>query len=410
MKNKISSKQLFFVLLLHFLNISSSIGQTVNTNGKTDFSIHEVKPKETIYSVSNMFNISADELIELNPELKKEGIQLGMSLKVPVANKEGANQVKKETFNKVLDVSSSVNSQNQNTQSSFIGELNPSIQIAKVNSETEILDFDKGIMILYSVESSNTLKRGTIAISLVDLSSKQFGKISVKQKLYIPINLGIEWNERKTYNLSTFNYKVIDFGSYLVFIDYENMKISSFEAGTNPPISVVFDKNYYRPTKQVFSNEKGEFIIEYEGYVGNKKIFQKFNKSGEQTDIIKKNKNFIPVCSYYRGIGGQRTYIEQNPDCAFNNTILHAYARLPILFDSMGKNLSEKIRENENTAFIQFYKGYYRDSERDNSFVYTYNFVFDKERIHTAFISSDLKHILINNTFIYSLPEIEITQ
>ena len=84
MKNKIRSKQLFFVLLVHFLNISSSIGQIVNTNGKTDFSKHEVKPKETIYSVSNIYNLSADELIELNPELKNEGIQLGMFLKVPV--------------------------------------------------------------------------------------------------------------------------------------------------------------------------------------------------------------------------------------------------------------------------------------------------------------------------------------
>lgn len=84
MKNKIRLKQLFFVLLVHFLNISSSIGQNINTNNKTGFSIHEVKPKETIYSVSNMFNIGVDELIELNPELQEKGIQLGMLLKVPV--------------------------------------------------------------------------------------------------------------------------------------------------------------------------------------------------------------------------------------------------------------------------------------------------------------------------------------
>jgi hypothetical protein len=396
MKNKIRLKQLFFVLLVHFLTITNSIGQVVNTNGKTDFSIYEVKPKETIYSVSNMFNISADELIELNPELKEKGILLGMTLKVPFVNGTG----KKET----------VYSQNQNTQSSFIGELNPSIQIGYVYNETVILDFDKGIMILYSVEkSSNTLSSEMIAISLVDLSSKQFGKISIKQKLYIPKNLGIHSKDRKTYNLSNFNYKVIDFGSYLVFIDYENMKISSFEAGTNPPIPFMFDRTPYRPTKQVFSNEKGEFIIEYEGYTGNRQIYQKFNKSGKQTDVIKKNKNVIPVCYYYRGLDGQNRYYEVNPDCAFNSNI-HAYARLPKLFDSMGHNLSEKIRENENTAFVQFYKGKHWESERDNSFVYTYNFVFDKGRVRAAFISSDLKHILINNTFIYSFPEIEITQ
>jgi LysM repeat protein len=98
-KNLIRSKQLFFVLFVYFLNVSSSIGQTVNTNNKTAFSLHQVKPKETIYSVSSMFNLNADELIELNPELKQKGIQLGMFLKVPVVNMGQANQIKKGTVN-----------------------------------------------------------------------------------------------------------------------------------------------------------------------------------------------------------------------------------------------------------------------------------------------------------------------
>lgn len=43
---------------------------------------YEVKPKETLYSLSQMFNISQTELIELNPTLH-EGVRTGMILKVP---------------------------------------------------------------------------------------------------------------------------------------------------------------------------------------------------------------------------------------------------------------------------------------------------------------------------------------
>lgn len=46
------------------------------------YSTYEVKPKETLYSLSKMFNMSQDELVALNPELKN-GVEIGMLLKVP---------------------------------------------------------------------------------------------------------------------------------------------------------------------------------------------------------------------------------------------------------------------------------------------------------------------------------------
>ena len=52
-----------------------------------------VKPKETLYSLSNQFGISQEELIALNPELK-EGLKEGMSLKIPT--KIIATSTKKE--------------------------------------------------------------------------------------------------------------------------------------------------------------------------------------------------------------------------------------------------------------------------------------------------------------------------
>jgi len=56
--------------------------ETIKTVKKTGYANYEVKPKETLFSLTQMFNISEEELIRLNPHLK-EGVQIGMILKVP---------------------------------------------------------------------------------------------------------------------------------------------------------------------------------------------------------------------------------------------------------------------------------------------------------------------------------------
>lgn len=48
----------------------------------TDYVMYEVKPKETLYSLSKMTELSQEELIVLNPELKN-GVETGMTLMVP---------------------------------------------------------------------------------------------------------------------------------------------------------------------------------------------------------------------------------------------------------------------------------------------------------------------------------------
>ncbi|HEX8268592.1 MAG TPA: LysM peptidoglycan-binding domain-containing protein [Flavobacterium sp.] len=46
------------------------------------FANYEVKPKETLFSLSQMFDITTDELIAMNPTLQ-DGVKIGMILKVP---------------------------------------------------------------------------------------------------------------------------------------------------------------------------------------------------------------------------------------------------------------------------------------------------------------------------------------
>lgn len=62
-----------------------------------DFTVHKVEKLETMFSLTNMYGISSEELIEANPELA-EGVKEGMLLKIP-------NQVKAEKalFEDIID-------------------------------------------------------------------------------------------------------------------------------------------------------------------------------------------------------------------------------------------------------------------------------------------------------------------
>jgi LysM repeat protein len=58
------------------------IPQTVNP--KINFVEYEVKPNETLYSLSKMFGLSQEKLVKLNPALAN-GVEIGMILKVPAS-------------------------------------------------------------------------------------------------------------------------------------------------------------------------------------------------------------------------------------------------------------------------------------------------------------------------------------
>lgn len=67
-----------------------------------------VKPKETIYSIANDYGISEQELISLNPELKR-GIKQGMILRVPKGQRK--EPVKKEQGNLLKTINTNARKQ-----------------------------------------------------------------------------------------------------------------------------------------------------------------------------------------------------------------------------------------------------------------------------------------------------------
>lgn len=65
-----------------------------NITPKSSYINYEVKPKETLYSLSKMTGLAQEELIKLNPALDN-GVEVGMILKVP-SNSNIAQETKKE--------------------------------------------------------------------------------------------------------------------------------------------------------------------------------------------------------------------------------------------------------------------------------------------------------------------------
>ncbi len=78
--------------------------QTTKTVTKAGFANYEVKPKETMFSLTQMFNITEQELIKLNPELAS-GVKIGMILKVP-----GKGSIVMEPVKPFEDLSKSISS------------------------------------------------------------------------------------------------------------------------------------------------------------------------------------------------------------------------------------------------------------------------------------------------------------
>ena len=71
----------FFFLILGFLSFSQSTPDR--------FIVHKVKKKETLYSLSKMYNISIETIKEYNPLINKIGLKRKMKLQIPFfKNKE----------------------------------------------------------------------------------------------------------------------------------------------------------------------------------------------------------------------------------------------------------------------------------------------------------------------------------
>lgn len=127
-------------------------------NGDEKYTIYQVKPKETVYSLSRQFGLSQNGLLALNPELEN-GLREGMSLKVPKA-------VMHSPINKnFTDLTKSISKKNRKEMVLLLPfniskiesdtTANVSVRLKKDNFLNMTLDFYSGA--LMAIDSAKTL-------------------------------------------------------------------------------------------------------------------------------------------------------------------------------------------------------------------------------------------------------------
>lgn len=137
--------------------------ETVTTKKKTSFANYEVKPKETLYSLTQTFSISQDELLSLNPSLK-DGVKIGMILKVP--GKGSFTKVVTTNTGKFSDLTKSIKSSGVRKQLVLLLPFNASkiqadtlktigVRLKKDAFLNMTLDFYSGA--LMAIDSAKTL-------------------------------------------------------------------------------------------------------------------------------------------------------------------------------------------------------------------------------------------------------------
>lgn len=63
--------------------VSSSVVAPLSSASKSQFTTHQVQPKETLYGISKQYNVTSEAIIDFNPEIK-DGLREGAVIIIPV--------------------------------------------------------------------------------------------------------------------------------------------------------------------------------------------------------------------------------------------------------------------------------------------------------------------------------------
>lgn len=312
-----------------------------------------------------------------------------------------------------------INSLNVNSQSKseLIGEINPSMNLGKFNGLYDIIDFDEDLILTLGLDKSKIL------ISIMDITKLRLGKISIKQKVEIPYNISHNIEQFKGVDINKLGDKRIisiihssNSISYVI-IDYSKKEMSLINSNR----TLNYKKfRSLKSTNKVYLNSEGELVTEFKDYHRSSSHYQVHSADGSVKYTGTKIKNLVGTeCFYVRDLSYVNRGNEKNLDCAFKKNMVKAKARRPYQKgdkDFYYNDIKEGLIENPYYFFVDFYIGDYIENKKNKSFIYTYKHNCKKDfesknemrRIENAYISSDLKYVLVNNKYLYSLPKIEI--
>ncbi|MBC7606718.1 MAG: LysM peptidoglycan-binding domain-containing protein, partial [Burkholderiales bacterium] len=157
--------------------------------------IHEVLPKETLYGIAKQHHIAIEDLHKINPNLEKEGLKTGQTIKIP--------QTALEDFVVAKEVVKPTNVEKSNVSKKNIPKEEPvvapkkdeKLKIPTQEIEYEVLPKET----LYSITKKYGIKLADLQNANPALGTKS---LQVGQKITVPIKEGI--------NLSLTTEKVVE--------------------------------------------------------------------------------------------------------------------------------------------------------------------------------------------------------
>lgn len=124
---------------------------------------YKVERKETMYRLTRKFNVTAEELIEKNPELSK-GVKAGMIIKVPVKTEQTITQTTPQPKEKEVNSMLSTPKQINKVDRVKVALLLPFIadQIGQTSTTTRFIEYYEGLLL-----AIDSLKSTGISIDLI---------------------------------------------------------------------------------------------------------------------------------------------------------------------------------------------------------------------------------------------------
>ncbi|QSB26066.1 LysM peptidoglycan-binding domain-containing protein [Flavobacterium sp. CLA17] len=170
----------------------------------TTYMDYQVKPKETLYSLSRTFQLTQAELTELNPSLS-EGVKEGMVLKVPsgflapapIIAQQQPQQVEKQVEKPVDNSASGGIKILEKVKSETVSADPEVVELTKVRGQNErkklalLLPFNLAKMQSDTISSANRIKNDKFLNMTLDFYSGAMMAIDSAKVLKLPIDVSI---------------------------------------------------------------------------------------------------------------------------------------------------------------------------------------------------------------------------
>jgi len=147
---------------------------------KEDFIVHKVNKKETLFSLTQKYNITYDELYELNPLLKEGGLRMNMEVKIPKKSVSAQSNATSSTNSSIESRIAECKDKKKLNQEPVNDEY-PELKVEKKNTPKFIFHEIKEEETLYSISR----KYGTTREEIIRLNPDAKNGIKVGRILII---------------------------------------------------------------------------------------------------------------------------------------------------------------------------------------------------------------------------------